>query len=420
MEELGRLGIRADKDTVEFCSERGSVAFLLDAFDEVREADRAAHVDELEGIARKFPTVRLVITARPGSTVAASAAFERYSLAELNADDIPNVIKRLVDGDEAKLILKSLGQAGSNIVDMLRTPLLVSLMVFRFRVDQSIPETIALFYEDVFDVMLRRHDRSKPGGGVDRLRTSGLGDATMRRVFDAFCFATARDEQQIMPLNTAWRYAAEAIRDSDADAEPSAWIDDICSITCLLIEEAGEIRFLHKTVQEYHAAAFVRGVSDSRAASFYERMSSQWRDWYQTLVFLEEIDRDRFLVGFGLPELERAHGYQPGQHVPDLATILECCDVSIQRDSSKPSVELQFWYQNYWIRRAEPSLAGRGRTLIEGDDGYIELERLAGHKVESSLTEMELSAIQEYVIEWFTRLTVDEPFYHRWIRSRAK
>lgn len=409
LEELSRYGISANRETLEFCVGRGSIAFLLDAFDEVKEADRAAHVDELEGLARKYPLTRIVVTARPGSPIAASTSFDCYSLAELSSDDIPNVVRKFVEADEANLVLESLDEAGSNIVDLLRTPLLVSLMVFRFRIDQSIPESIALFYEDIFDVMLRRHDRSKPGGGVDRTRTCGLGDATMRKVFNAFCYRTARKEAQVMTLQEAWDFASEAIAESDADAEPSAWIDDICSITCLLIEEAGEVRFLHKTVQEYHAATFVRGVSDARAARFYASMKSQWPDWYQTLVFLEEIDRQRFLVGFGLRELERAWGCKSGSQETTVFGIIESYPTHlVRRSNNEDGVAVLFiGLGRYWFRRATHFGGSYSNDVRPGHKCYRAMGELVGETTGIKLTlEMDLASIGQYVVDQFEKQVI--------------
>jgi hypothetical protein len=71
----------------------------------------------------------------------------------------------------------------------------------------------------------------------------------------------------------------------------------------LILAEGEERRFIHKSVQEYHAALFIKDQPDSTVISFYQAMQTNWRGWTQQLEFLAIIDRYRFNKFFYIPQL---------------------------------------------------------------------------------------------------------------------
>jgi hypothetical protein len=80
---------------------------------------------------------------------------------------------------------------------------------------------------------------------------------------------------------------------------------DIIEISCMIVTDGDEARFIHKSVQEYHAALFIKRRPDESAAKFYDAMHTRSTTWSQELRFLESIDQYRFLKLFHIPSLER-------------------------------------------------------------------------------------------------------------------
>jgi hypothetical protein len=155
--------------------------------------------------------------------------------------------------------------------------------------------------KQVPDLLLRRHDRAK--AGYIRPRTSGLGDAALRDIFNAMCYLTRKADQgsfTIAELRGYVRKAAEIVR---VDCEPDCVLDDFVKITCLIQEEGGECRFIHKSVQEYYAACFVKNQPEVTAQSFYTAMLKRWMTWRQELLFLSMIDSYRFNKWFWAPAI---------------------------------------------------------------------------------------------------------------------
>lgn len=104
---------------------------------------------------------------------------------------------------------------------------------------------------------------------------------------------------------TSNSFAKSALQKNHLDADADRYIDDIVKVTCLILREGKDYRFIHKSVQEYYAAAFVKHRSEPVAKRFYEQMVQQgpYGGWRQELHFLSEIDRYRFNKYFYLPYL---------------------------------------------------------------------------------------------------------------------
>lgn len=302
--ELLSLGLEADQELLFFLAREGKLILFLDAFDEVKESHRAQLIDEIEHLSRRHEKLRIVISSRPNSGIANSPLFRVFPLAALQRDEYEEVIQRMAKPPSvAAKIIDGVKKAGQAVRQILDTPLMVALLVFRFNVDQSIPENTVAFYYDLFDLLLRRHDRSK--AGYIRPRKSGAGDAKLHDVFNATCYLTRKADLSAFSFSQLQGFVKEAIQVVDGDLDGATILQDIIDITCLVLEEGGECKFLHRSVQEFHAACFIKTRPEEMAIKFYQSMPRRWSQWQGELRFLEQIDRYRLLKYFGIAEMHR-------------------------------------------------------------------------------------------------------------------
>lgn len=313
MNELSTLGVPASREVFSHLASSGQVALLLDAFDEVREERRERLIAELEILARKHPELPIIITSRPNSGIERSTLWVVVQLVPLEADEYEDVVKRLCHDEKvsAPIVAGLRTETGSRITPMLTTPLMVALLVLRYRADQSIPETRADFFADLFMLLLQRHDKTK--AGYVRQRKSKLGDKFLERVFVAICYLTKKRGESAFSNSTMFDITREALRIAGAsiDSDADAVLDDVKFISCLLLEEGGEWRFLHKFVQEYHAASFIASFEDVAAQRFYDAMCAnleRFSSWREELGFLQSIDTYRAFRMYLIPMLERLFG----------------------------------------------------------------------------------------------------------------
>jgi hypothetical protein len=94
--------------------------------------------------------------------------------------------------------------------------------------------------------------------------------------------------------------------------DPDCYLNDIREITCLLIYEGNEYRYIHKSVQEYYAASFVENRPDTNAINFYKACLDYniYRNWEEELLFLSEIDKYRYCKFYLIPLCQKWLGVE--------------------------------------------------------------------------------------------------------------
>src|SRR6478609_2583694 len=280
IEEMKNLGLEgADKEVFAYLANASRLVLLLDGFDEVTDEQASAIVHELENLSVRTPSLRMIVTSRPENAIERSPYFRVFDLAPLGPAEYPKVIAKITNDQAlAEEIVEGVSKARESIGRLLTTPLMVSLLVVHFRVGQGIPENRVAFYEPLFTLLLQRHDSAK--AGYRRRRRSNLSDSQLLTFFNCLCFITRRDGVSALRESALNGAAASALKWLKIDEPPDRPIDDIRRITCLLLADGrDEYRFLHKSVQEFHAASFVRDQPDTLASDFYSAMQRRWSDW---------------------------------------------------------------------------------------------------------------------------------------------
>ena len=302
LRELKALSLEMDEETLLFLAKEGKIILFLDAFDELKEAQRSDIISEVEDLAKSYDNLQILVSTRPNSGIEASPFFRVFELCALEGKEYEQVIAKMAHDETTAInIIKGVGRGKDRIAQLLTTPLMVALLMLRYRVDQSIPENAKAFYGDLFNLLLLRHDKTK--AGYRRARKSTVGDAALLEIFNGICYLTRKADVGVLTLNELHSYAKRATMIARQDCPPDNIVSDIIDITCLIVEEGGECRFIHKSVQEYHAACFIKDQPEASAVKFYEAMASKWYSWEQELDFLSIIDKYRFLKFFAIPNM---------------------------------------------------------------------------------------------------------------------
>ncbi len=300
-DELASLGLETDEDTLNFLAQHGKLTLFLDGFDEVPETRRANLVSDVEHFSRRHEKTRVLISSRPNSGVTASALFRVFHLAPLAGDDYEGVVHCLAHSEALSTqVVEGVRRIGASVISLLTTPLMVALLMIRYKVEHSIPENTVAFYDGLFLLLLQRHDKLK--AGYVRPRASGLSDASLQDTFDALCYLSRKADAGTFTLGELHELTKQSLHAVQVNGDAATALQDITTITCLVLEEGGECRFIHRSVQEYHAAHFIKGRPDDIARRFYEAMPARWQAWRHELTFLATIDRYRFLEWFFIPD----------------------------------------------------------------------------------------------------------------------
>ncbi len=304
---LSILGLKFDSELFDAFASAGRIALILDGFDELNSKYIMQTIRYLEKIAQKYKNIRTVISSRPNGEIQKSPHFAIFPLVKLTPDDNKNLIKKLVpDPEKAAMFLKAI-DVNKNIQNVLTTPLLVTLLIIVYKGGNEIPDQLSDWYRDLFWVLLKRHDQTKPG--YVRERKSELGDLEFETVFRNFCFTTQKENLTRFNEVDCLKIVSKSLDACHLKETPAEdYLEDLVSITCLLVQEGNEINFIHKSIQEYHSAKFISEVPESTSEKFYEQIENNEKlfgRWLQTLKFLEEVDPYRFKKFLEVPSLKK-------------------------------------------------------------------------------------------------------------------
>lgn len=311
LKEADTLGVEIDQDVLEYLMENGRVLLLLDAFDELSPSLQGSIQADLDDLLRKYENIACICTSRQHGAILRSNHLPVVPLLPIGGKDYEEQVYKYYADDlkMASRLIDQVNAVGVPLLSLLDTPLMVALLIKRFRVQQSVPETKLAFFEGLFPLLVRDHDARK--GAVDRKRESGLSDTDMQDVFEMLAFVTRLGETRSLKYDAMMQEVAKILQRLGLRAAPDAVVRDIVQITSLIVHEGGEYLFVQRGIQEYYAALFVSKGDDDFVEAFCERADANWRKWEQELIFLESIDPRKFAKFFIVPAMRRYLGIGP-------------------------------------------------------------------------------------------------------------
>ncbi len=307
---LKQFGLDANRENLDLYLSSGKIVLLLDAFDEIDTQLLTSSIVDIEDICARFPDLQVTITSRPESGIQNLALFRVAELLPLSPDDLHPFLKRVCqDSAQAKHVHEAIKAVdGSGIENLLTTPLLVTLLVWLYRAQSSIPSTLTKFYEQLFDVMFYKHDQTKPG--FKRNRYTNLDDEALKALFEGFCFQAKLAGIKTFDSNTFSETCRKAVETVGVEVSTTGLRSELIKTACLLIVDGLDISYIHRSVSEFYAARFVKNSADQFAQNFYLQVADEsiMREWQGELTFLEQIDSYRFYKYFLIPQINEALG----------------------------------------------------------------------------------------------------------------
>lgn len=334
-------GFATAEEVIDYLYEHGKIILVLDGFDEVMSLRQRELARQLEKMSREYPRLQLIITTRPDTPICYSSDFSVFEIENLTSRDLRPFLTRILKNERTiDALVAAVQQESAEIRTVLATPLMVTLLCILYLSTQTVPRRLVDFYDNVFDVLLYRHDVTK--AGFKRERFTGLSETELSEVFRSICFVSRsaqlvsfrRDEWSrvvgdAVTLIQGWnapetanarrRGASTGARRSretlittgapEIKREAESLRMEATRNLCLLVEEGTSLSFIHKSVQEFLSAKFVQRADEEFAVAFYETIQGSFGSfWEPELQFLAEIDTRRYARMFWLPEFRRFCG----------------------------------------------------------------------------------------------------------------
>lgn len=304
--QLASFDIDIDNATFQYLCKSGRLSFLLDGFDELDESLIKETLTVLTGFTAKYPDLQIIITSRPSNEIQKITTFKTIRIAGLaSADFSPFLLKLGLESLKVSQIKEAIRNSPSNVSELITTPLMLTLVVMVYESEKEIPETLPEFFERLFRVVFSRHDKLK--AAFSRKHHSGLSERRLQELFEAFCFMAMQNGFTRSLTHKQFQEAFDqALEYTDScKCEMESFKLDLTKVACLMLDEGIDTTtFLHKSIMEYYAAAFIAHSMDEVATLFYKSVQEVSHPWWEVLSFLKNIDPYRFARDFVVIEID--------------------------------------------------------------------------------------------------------------------
>lgn len=335
---LIECGIKTTEEKLENLLSSGKIILLLDGFDEISPSNRRPMIDEIISIHRKN-NVQIITTTRPETEICHEANISNYKVEKLKRADILAIIKKLNSStnyfnDDITSKISGILSENQRLIGVMNLPILVTLFYICYPLLDKMPRNAVDFYENLFATLYLRHDKVK---NLERHKSSDVSYAKAYEAFCALSFMSLYDNQGSFNELSLYNFVERSMDVSSISKEknpPEKLVSDFINVTCL-IQKDGYDRFvyLHKSVQEYHAAEFIKNMSIDKKEKLYKRMIIETIEnnrFSNVISFLSSIDEDNFISNLTLPLCEEL-GIDKWDSPSDekaLALIMEISDFS--------------------------------------------------------------------------------------------
>lgn len=304
-QHLVNAGVVISKVQLEAILGDSNVKLYLDAFDETPPVYREELLEEIGRVVNMY-NCNLVCTTRPDTELDSFVDIETFRVEALSQEEIFAIVeKTTADSEKARSLCQALERSPLHreSESILKSPILVVLFCVSYNLGEEIPSTLSQFYANIFDTIFYRHDNLK--GKVDRVRHWNDNRRIYKSLFEYLCFISQRSGMSNFSGEKLVGFVADSLAYMNEDEGLADKVAaELTTITNLIVEDGfNEYRFIHKSIQEFFAAAFVCTLSQDKKSRFYARCREDMAFnsvFDNTLFFLQEIDyydhAEQFLI----------------------------------------------------------------------------------------------------------------------------
>ncbi|MGC5892062.1 NACHT domain-containing protein [Enterobacter roggenkampii] len=295
---LINLSLKPSDIEVEELLASNKIILMLDGFDEINSERKNTILHEIVRLNLTY-NLQIITTTRPGTAICSEPSIVNFRVQLLVEDDILSIIEKLnsnndsIDREQLPKIKETI-KNNKNLVSVMTSPILVTLFHVCYPYMDIIPNNTVEFYSNLFMTLYLRHDKVK---NFDREKSSSLSHNDAYDCFCALCFYSIFKNSYDFTEQTLIEFtkASMQLKGKQDNCGPETLAVDFVDVTCLIQREGyNKYIFIHKSIQEYHAAEFIRNISSDKKSKFYylimEDIKQNNYRYHNTISFLQETD----------------------------------------------------------------------------------------------------------------------------------
>lgn len=293
-QQLEDIGLSLIEGDVEILLQSRKVVLMLDGFDEVTSSRRHRLLNEINQLKTRY-NCSVIVTSRPGTEICTEIDIINFKVKTLNCNEIISIISKL-DRNAVNEELKDLIINNVQLQGTLVSPILVNLLYVCYPYLDIVPKNVIDFYDKLFITLFSRHDKIK---NFNRERSSQVSSIEAGNIFNAFCFDSLNKNVMEFTEESLYKFLHSALKLNGTSLELTEKVqNDLIDITCLIQKDGfDKYLFLHKSIQEFHAAKFIASLPHVHKEKFYLKLLEvidEEDKFDNVLQFLKEIDTNDY------------------------------------------------------------------------------------------------------------------------------
>lgn len=292
----------------------GKIIFFFDGFDEIEIPKMEKTVREFEKISKKYEKLDFIVSSRPEESIDKSTIFKKFLIKKLDLNDQLKIIKKLVkDYLIQENLVKSLSSASDDIKNILVTPLMVNFYVYLYKSDQIISEDLKLFYDKLFDLVLRKHDGTKLL--YKREYATKLSTEKLQNAFECLCYLCCKRETFFFGEYVFRELVEKTIKFNKFNCSIDNLIRDFTTGICFIGREGQSYAFMHTSIPDFFSAKFISKNKD--IDGLFDDLKNNYKKYENVLNYLKKIDEKCFYINYIDTILEESYDFFKSKEILD-------------------------------------------------------------------------------------------------------
>jgi hypothetical protein len=234
--------------------------FIFDGYDEISNYNRDYVNKEIRFFLTNAKDNLFIITSRPEENLSSFGDFKKFHIKQLSKKEAYNLLERYDYYNYkniSRFLIEEINSHDDSISSFLGNPLLVTLLFKAYDYKKNIPLKKIEFYRQIFEALFEAHDLSK-AGYYRRDKYSSLSIDDFDKVLRYLAFKTLKQNSVIYDKDYLLMLIEEVKGQiPNLKFKANNFIKDLLETVPIFKKEGTDIRWSHKSLQEYFAAKFL-------------------------------------------------------------------------------------------------------------------------------------------------------------------
>ena len=257
--QLNEIDKVFDKDFILRLLRLGEFLIVLDGFDEISNDEQELVTKGIKEFITKCSNNYFLLTSRPEGSLSAFGDFKVTFIKGLRNSEAFELLQRfdkISCSDLSKSLIAEIKGINSQVNEFLTNPFLVSLLYKTYSFKKDIPSRKSTFYDEVYTALFQAHDLSKES--YKRDKNSKLDIQDFRLVLREFAIYSAKKGEVEYSKPDALQYVSTCkTKLPFLNFKESDFITDLLTTVPIFTTEGNNIKWAHKSLQDYFAAEYI-------------------------------------------------------------------------------------------------------------------------------------------------------------------